>query len=410
LVQYFEHYYWLDEVHLSGNPLSTTSCAVHIPALESRGVIVTHDCPCIDNDNDGYGAYANETCTYPEEDCDDSNADVNPGATEGPEGDPTSSDGLDNDCDGIVDDQDGGCILVNFPDPNLEAAVREAINKPTGDVMASDLLGLDSLRADGSNISDLTGLEYCSGVWQLYLHNNQISDISPLAGLTGLSDLYLNDNQIGDISPLVDKPWYGVVDSVDLRGNPLSTTSCTTYIPQLERRGVAVTHDCLYPATHRIVFVTAGLYDGNLGGLSGADAICQLEAESASLTGTFKAWLSDSNASPETRFTTAPMASYVLVDGTPVANDWEDLTDGVIIHPIDQTANGTLLSSAIFVWTGTSTDGTSDISGSYCSDWTDELSPDAGITGSLIEEDYQWTRTHAVGCTSPTLHLYCFQQ
>jgi internalin A len=34
-----------DEVHLQGNPLSSTSCTVHIPALESRGVTVYHDCP-----------------------------------------------------------------------------------------------------------------------------------------------------------------------------------------------------------------------------------------------------------------------------------------------------------------------------------------------------------------------------
>jgi len=27
-------------------------------------------------------------------------------------------------------------------------------------------------------------------------------------------------------------------------GNPLSTTSCNTYIPQLQSRGVTVYHDC----------------------------------------------------------------------------------------------------------------------------------------------------------------------
>jgi len=29
--------------------------------------------------------------------------------------------------------------IVTFPDPNLEAAIREAIGKPTGDIFQSDL-------------------------------------------------------------------------------------------------------------------------------------------------------------------------------------------------------------------------------------------------------------------------------
>lgn len=42
-------------------------------------------------------------------DCDDSNPDVNPGAIEGPAGDATCSDGLDNDCDQYSDEEDSGC-------------------------------------------------------------------------------------------------------------------------------------------------------------------------------------------------------------------------------------------------------------------------------------------------------------
>ena len=59
--------------------------------------------PCVDTDGDGYGADASGNCTYPEADCDDTNPDANPGATEGPFDDPTCSDGFDNDCDGLTD-------------------------------------------------------------------------------------------------------------------------------------------------------------------------------------------------------------------------------------------------------------------------------------------------------------------
>ena len=93
-------------------------------------------------------------------------------------------------------------VPITFPDPNLEAAIREAIDKPTGDIYPSDLAGLTSFHAPERNIADLTGLEYCTSLTSLRLHRNQISDVSALTGLTSLTDLVLGENQITDISAL----------------------------------------------------------------------------------------------------------------------------------------------------------------------------------------------------------------
>ena len=152
--------------------------------------------------------------------------------------------------------------MVNIPDHNLEAVIREAIAKPIGDIYESDLLGLWKLDASRRDIADLNGLEYCTNLRQLRLWENQISDISPLSGLTSLTELYLMENRISDISPLsgltslttlmlwgdqisdieplVDNPGLSSGDYVYLSDNPLSTTSIDTYIPQLEARGVEV--------------------------------------------------------------------------------------------------------------------------------------------------------------------------
>ena len=65
---------------------------------------------CFDNDGDGYGDPDSIYCTYPGWDCDDGNPDVNPGNLEGPDGDPTCHDTLDNDCDNEVDLDDMDCI------------------------------------------------------------------------------------------------------------------------------------------------------------------------------------------------------------------------------------------------------------------------------------------------------------
>jgi hypothetical protein len=55
-----------------------------------------------------------------------------------------------------------------------------------------------------------------------------------------------------------------------------------------------------YPNLKR-VFITRGLYSGNLGGLNGADQICQKEAEAMGLEGKFKALLGDENVSAKER-------------------------------------------------------------------------------------------------------------
>jgi len=65
--------------------------------------------PCIDFDNDGYGDPVDASCPNAELDCHDHAPLVNPGAAEGPVGDPTCSDGVDNDCDGDTDAADPNC-------------------------------------------------------------------------------------------------------------------------------------------------------------------------------------------------------------------------------------------------------------------------------------------------------------
>ena len=71
---------------------------------------IYYDSACADSDGDGYSGardpnfdplYGFYGACY--DDCLDTNPAVNPGAREGPLGSPTCADGLDNDCDGLVD-------------------------------------------------------------------------------------------------------------------------------------------------------------------------------------------------------------------------------------------------------------------------------------------------------------------
>jgi len=132
---------------------------------------------------------------------------------------------------------------VTFADPNLEAAIREAIGKATGPICPSDLEGLTSFSASERNISDLTGLEHCVNLTYLDLSHNQISNISPLGNITNLADLQLDWNKISNIRPLVQNEGLGEGDAIYLWGNPLSWDSINVYIPELRGRGVTVVYD-----------------------------------------------------------------------------------------------------------------------------------------------------------------------
>ena len=96
-----------------------------------------------------------------------------------------------------------GPETVTFPDENLEAAIRDALGKPVGEeIMTAELANLTTLSAPFSDITDLSGLEYCTNLTELTLAKNQISDISSLSSLTNLTELTLHGNQISDISAL----------------------------------------------------------------------------------------------------------------------------------------------------------------------------------------------------------------
>jgi Leucine-rich repeat (LRR) protein len=130
--------------------------------------------------------------------------------------------------------------VVSFTDANLQAAIRQAINKPSGDIYQSNLQDLTELNIPGMMISNLAGLESCTNLTYLNLSVNQISDISSLASLTNLTSLYLNQNQISDISPLVTSSGLFIGDTVYLNNNPLSLTSNLLYVPLLIGKGVNV--------------------------------------------------------------------------------------------------------------------------------------------------------------------------
>ena len=147
------------------------------------------------------------------------------------------------------------------------------------------------------------------------------------------------------------------------------------------------------------VFVTSEAFDGNLGGLSGADnASCGLAAR-----GNWKAWLSDEDTDARDRI---PDGEYLLLDGTPIANNKADLTDGALLHAINLDENLEPVSGE-GVWTGTDSDGTRSGEGEYCAFWSSGSGGDEGQIGGVDYTSEFWTNDGEDACSNDR-RLYCF--
>jgi hypothetical protein len=172
----------------------------------------------------------------------------------------------------------------------------------------------------------------------------------------------------------------------------------------------------------KLVFVTSELVQGGyLHGLDGADATCQRLAQAARLPGSYKAWLSSVGHGVADRFTHAA-EPYVLVDGTPIADDWADLTHAALRHPIDLDEHGATPEPRPFfgaaVWTFTSYDATalrwepggtptSNPRGD-CLAWEDLAG--LGMLGGFESAAAAWTSSSTgISCTERA-RLYCFEQ
>ncbi|HEY0138327.1 MAG TPA: DUF4215 domain-containing protein [Nannocystis sp.] len=179
--------------------------------------------------------------------------------------------------------------------------------------------------------------------------------------------------------------------------------------------GTSCTRDALF------VFVSSETYLGaQVGGLAGADEHCRLLASKADLPGTYRAWLSDGEASPATRFTKGKLP-YVLPPGlhglgVRVARNWVDLVDGTLDRPINVTETGELLvpgescgAPALLAWTHTGPTAGPQEANASCGGWKFSINS-VGSAGMVNRSDAAWTEGCGEVVCTMALHLYCIEQ
>ena len=161
-------------------------------------------------------------------------------------------------------------------------------------------------------------------------------------------------------------------------------------------------------------------YTGDLGGVSGGDAICLSLAKAAGLTGIYKAWLSDSLGpppyhSPSATFTRSK-GPYKLLDGRVAANDWNSLVTRSLLTAINITEKGTIANDpgtgTDLVWTHTTIKGESGITiFTCCNNWLEsrESSNSCGDVGFYSQTNSSWTKYGCQTCDTKA-RIYCFEQ
>jgi hypothetical protein len=214
-------------------------------------------------------------------------------------------------------------------------------------------------------------------------------------------------------------------DSIDNDGDTEVDCADTTDCPERSVCGTGkrcINNDCVVAEEYR-VFVTKETFPGNFGAgysrVEGGDKKCQEAANTAGLSGTWRAWLSSREYSPSGDYITPIYRlyhsdkPYVLLDGTIVANNWADLIKGSLRHYIDVNEYGDkVTSSPFFAWTATQNDGTGLTKN--CNYWSSSSSDWSANVGTFVLHPCEdcpgsWSDSGSTPCNENN-RLYCFEQ
>lgn len=107
---------------------------------------------------------------------------------------------------------------VTFNDQQL----KDCVLNTAGQQLLTYAEQLTQLQCNSLSISDLTGLEYFTGLELLALSQNNLSSLQPLANLNQLKTLFIGDNNVTDLSPLANLT---AITDLSLRANKITDIS-----------------------------------------------------------------------------------------------------------------------------------------------------------------------------------------
>ncbi len=165
------------------------------------------------------------------------------------------------------------------------------------------------------------------------------------------------------------------------------------------------------------IFVTQTTFNGNLGGVAGADNLCRNDAANpmGSGNGVWKALISvagvrvacttsdcsGTGAAEHIDWVLKANTQYQRPNGTVIGNtNALGLFVGLLTNPVS-TALGNAFTGLTQNWT---------VAGTHCLSWTSMNMVDQGQSGQTDQSGVIWFSNTAIGCDVPSKVLYCVQQ
>ena len=119
---------------------------------------------------------------------------------------------------------------MEWNDAALEQAMRNITGIAEGDIMLSDVWGLQQLSLKDAGISDVSSLGELTNLNSLTLSGNDLENADALASLTNLKEVILDDNKLTDLSFLQDLT---SLETLNLDHNSVSDLSPLAGLPAL---------------------------------------------------------------------------------------------------------------------------------------------------------------------------------
>lgn len=256
---------------------------------------------------------------------------------------------------------------------------------------------LGPVLADGNTYQ--AALRYPTGIYKNYsfgslkIKNLNITVPPPTTGPVGVSKAQL----IAQVQIGTTDETRTLVESFSVLAGPMQYAAGGGYAaPGTKNPWKCLSNDD--PKSAHLVFVTSSTYNGNLGGLSGADAKCQAQADAGGLGGSWRAILSDGSISAKDRLLIG--GPIYDMHGLLVAKNAEDLWDGALSQSIHVPENWGSTVSVRF--SGTQANGSS--SGQHCNNWTSSsaltsvsIARNGPYVGAQNQEWIEWSTTN---CTA----------
>jgi hypothetical protein len=158
----------------------------------------------------------------------------------------------------------------------------------------------------------------------------------------------------------------------------------------------------LAPQTGRLAFVASASFPMGTG-IGAADVLCQSDADGAGRPGMFRAFMANSSTTAASRFS-ASGATWVRVDGLPVAPTAAQVLAGGFEIPVRLQVDGTPYADLIYFGASTTT---STSATGHCLDWTSTVD-----TYTYGLADHAYIGAYNVGartCSIPA-RTYCLEQ